>query len=259
MDAQPMKRATGEERALARATVYRALSLSFSYPTPDLFAELPSALQFAGVGADLLGAKVAAGIEGMTSRLSEIDQRRVEQSYMSVFTLSYSEDCPPYETAFSASHLFQQSRHQADIAGFYRAFGVLPHGDRPDHLSTELEFCYLLAVHESRAREAGNAESVSLCRNAQRLFLREHLARWAPSIAGRIAVTARGGFHGAAASTLHTFIAWEERFLRLGKIERYRDEPLPAEPLEEFSCPFDEAAPFCDLHLLETGRGATDG
>ena len=173
-----------------------------------------------------------------------------------MFTLSYSEDCPPYETAFSASHLFQQTRHQADIAGFYRAFGVHPRGDRPDHLSMELEFCYLLALRESRAREAGDKEAVSFCRNTERVFLREHLARWVPSIAGRISLAAKGGFHGAAASALSAFIEWEEGFLRLGKVERYRDEPWPVDPLEEFQCPLDEPGPVEDLLQVETSHAS---
>lgn len=236
-----MKRATGEERALARATLYRLLSLSFSYPTPDLFDMLGPALQVGAVGAELLGDDIGRAVTRMSSHLAALDQQRLERSYKSVFTLTYSEDCPPYETAFSASHLFQQTRHQADIAGFYRAFGVQTHGDRPDHLAMELEFCYLLALSESGARAAGNSEAVAVCRNAERVFLREHLARWASLIAGRIALAGKGGFHGAAASALSALIAGEERFLRLGRIERYRDEPLPAEPLDELRCPLDES------------------
>ena len=68
-----MKRATGEERALARATMYRLLSLSFSYPTPDLFAALAPALQVGEVGADLLGEGTGRAATRMTSRLAETD------------------------------------------------------------------------------------------------------------------------------------------------------------------------------------------
>ena len=53
---------------------------------------------------------------------------------------------------------------------------------------------------------------MSFCRNTERVFLREHLARWVPSIAGRISLAAKGGFHGAAASALSAFIEWEEGF-----------------------------------------------
>ena len=35
-----MKRATGEERALARATIYRLLALAYSYPTSDTVDQL---------------------------------------------------------------------------------------------------------------------------------------------------------------------------------------------------------------------------
>jgi len=234
--------------------MYRMLSLAFSYPTPDLFGDLGLAVQIAEVGADLLDDATANATRRVASNLTETDHRRLELSYMAVFTLSYSEDCPPYETAFSANHLFQQSHHQADIAAFYRAFGVHPRGDRPDHLSMELEFCYLLTVREARARESGDREEVSFCRKAERTFVREHLARWAPSIAGRVAFTAGGGFHGAAASVLKEFIAWEEHFLRLGPIERFRDEPWPVEPLEEFQCPIDGPTLIEEDLQVETSR-----
>jgi len=254
-----MKRATGEERALARAMMYRMLSLAFSYPTPDLFGDLGLAVQIAEVGADLLDDVTAHATRRVAAQFVETDQRQLERSYMAVFTLSYSEDCPPYETAFSAHHLFQQSHHQADIAAFYRAFGVHPHGDRPDHLSMELEFCYLLTLREAQARERGDREEVSFCRKVEKTFLREHLARWAPSIAGRVGFTAGGGVHAAAASVLKEFIAWEEGFLRLGPIERFRDEPWPLEPLEEFQCPIDGPALFEERVQVDISRVSDRG
>ena len=239
-----MERATGEERALARASVYRLLSLAFSYPTKETHAQLEGALEVARVGASLLSHEMSAGVEAMARAAEGVGARAVERSYQKVFTLSYNEDCPPYETAFSASHVFQQTQHQADIAGFYRAFGVQPEGDRPDHLAVELEFAYLLALKEARAREEGNRSGLDTTRAAHRSFLREHLGRWAPLVAGRAALAGGHEWHTAAARTLAEFIRWEERFLRIGKIDRYRDEPGPPDPLEEDGCPVDQCPPF---------------
>ena len=239
-----MKRATAEERALARASMYRLLSLAFSYPTEDVHTQLEGAFEVARVGATLISDETVAGVEAMGRAFAGTDARGLERSYQTVFTLSYNEDCPPYETAFSASHVFQQTQHQADIAGFYRAFGVRPEGDRPDHLAVELEFAYLLALKEARAREEDNRSGLDTTRAAHRSFLREHLARWTPLIAGRVALAGGHAWHTSAAHTLAGFIRWEEGFLRVGRIDRYRDEPGPPDPMETDGCPVDECPPF---------------
>ncbi len=233
-----MTRCTAEERALSRASIYRLLALSFSYPTQDVHDATAAALPVATVAAGLLDVATAEAVEGVKAALESSQRSDVERAYQRVFTLTYNEDCPPYETAFSASHIFQQTSEQADIAGFYRAFGVDPEGERPDHLTLELEFTYLLALKEAHAREAGEPDHVGTCRDAQRLFLRKHLARWAPLIGQRVAVTGAGSLYGAAAQLLLAFVRYEERFLRLGTVERFRDEPVMlGDDPEDMTCP----------------------
>ncbi len=234
-------RATAEERALARAAVYRLLALAFAYPTPETVTALRAAADVAAVGAGLIDSRTRAAAAKVAGMAAGLSHRELESAYQRSFTLSYSADCPLYETAFSASHIFQQTQHQADIAGFYRAFGVEGGGERPDHLAVELEFLYLVSLKEARAREEGEREHVAVCRDAQRSFVRDHLGRWAPVIAGRIAVAGRGTFYAAAARLLRAFAAREEAYLRLGTIERFRAEPvLIADEPGEFTCPIDE-------------------
>jgi len=235
---ETMKRATGEERALARATIYRLAALAFSYPTEEAVAELHRALEASAVAADLIDPVTAAAAEGLAKDLAVTDRHTLETAYQRVFTLSYSEDCPVHETAFSAKHLFQQATQQADLAGFYRAFGVDVHLERSDHLAVELEFCYLLTLKEARARSNRELDHIEVCRQTQRTFLRDHLARWAPLIGNRIIVTGAGTWYERAGWLLLGFIAAEERYLRLGAIERYRDDPiLIADEPGELTCP----------------------
>lgn len=261
-------RCTAEERALARASMYRVLALAFTYPTVETLAALDRALPAAAVGAPLIDeatvrecARFAAAL-GQTT--DEPRRGTLEADYQRVFTLSYSEDCPPYETAFSARHLFQQTQQQADIAGFYRAFGVDARAERADHLAAELEFCYLLALKEARARADGEPEHVAICRDAQRRFVGEHLARWAPLISGRVRQVAGDTALGAAARLLAALVASEERFLRLGRVTRFRDEPvLIADDPGEMICPYAETAEagqeplaVADLPLFESREEA---
>ncbi len=252
-----MTRCTAEERALARASIYRLLALSFSYPTSEERAALAEALPVAAVAAELLRAPIADGVEAVRAAFKSTPTGGLEPAYQHVFTLSYSEDCPLYETAFSASHIFQQASEQADIAGFFRAFGVGPQAERPDHLAMELEFVYLLALKEAHARERREHDHIRLCRDAQRSFLRQHLARWAPLIGQRIAVTGAGSLYGAAGQLLVAFCDYEQRFLRLGQVKHYRDEPvfIADEPGEMTCAPAETAGTAVEyLPLFESAE-----
>jgi TorA maturation chaperone TorD len=236
-------RCTAEERSLARAAAYRLLALAFSYPTPEVRAALPGAIEVARVAAELTDGATAAKVEEFADALARDGDAGLEAAFQRVFTLSYSEDCPPYETAFSSSHIFQQTQEQADIVGFYRAFGVDPESERPDHIALELEYCYLLALKEAHARELGEADHIRICRDAQRAFLRDHLARWAQLIGQRVAVTDSGGVYGAIGELLVAFVNWDERFLRVGRVRRYRDEPvLIADDPGDMTCPAEDLA-----------------
>lgn len=251
-----MIRATAEERALARAATYRLLSLTFAYPTPDRLAELHSAAEVAEVAANLIDSATAAAVHDVQESLRKMAHGDLEPLYQRTFTLSYNEDCPIYETAFSARHIFQQTQQQADIAGFYRAFGVNPTGDRPDHLALEVEFLYLLTLKEAVARDRDEPENVAICRSAQRSFVRDHLARWAPQIAGRIAVAGRGTLYEAAARLLRALVAREERFLRVGSVTRFTDEPiLIADEPGEFTCPIVDSPTPVSLSLTPHTEG----
>ncbi len=86
-----------------------------------------------------------------------------------------------YETELGLPHEFRQSQELADIAGFYRAFGLQTGAtvrERPDHLATELEFMYLLTLKEAYADSNSMPEQAEICIDAQHKFLQDHLARW---------------------------------------------------------------------------------
>ncbi|MFQ5873874.1 MAG: molecular chaperone, partial [Dehalococcoidia bacterium] len=100
----------------------------------------------------------------------------------------------------------------ADIAGFYRAFGVevSPGSERADYITTELEFMHLLAVKESIAlQEEGEGEHAEVCRGASRAFLRDHLGRWAPRLGARLVEANADPVYSAAGQLLGSFVAFD--------------------------------------------------
>ncbi|MGH8596383.1 MAG: TorD/DmsD family molecular chaperone [Gammaproteobacteria bacterium] len=135
------------------------------------------------------------------------------ESYLSLFGHTVRGDCPPHEIEYGelkADPLFQPHR-LADIAAFYTAFGleVAPDAnERVDHIAMECEFFSVLCAKEAYA--LGNSrENVEICRDAQKKFLREHLARWTPAFSRRVERLAGDEFYRQAARQLREAVEAE--------------------------------------------------
>ncbi|MBI3126944.1 MAG: molecular chaperone TorD family protein [Candidatus Tectomicrobia bacterium] len=205
--------------AYARSRLYAYLAACFRYPDEAAWRELTgrksrATLAFACA---LLGEEApyqALRLHGGGMRLRGIGSLgALRETYGEVFGHTISKQCPPYETEYTNMHLFQQSDFLADLAGFYRAFGVrVREGtERLDHLAIQLEFLHLAAFKEARALEGGDAEAACVCRDAQVSFIEDHLGRWAGVFAKRLKRWNAEGPYRAAARMLADYIAAEAR------------------------------------------------
>jgi DMSO reductase family type II enzyme chaperone len=201
--------------AAARSFLWRWLAAAFTYPDAETWAWLQDentrqVLPNAG--------PVAAG---------RLDER--EQVYLSIFGHTVRGDCPPHELEYgdlNADVLYQPHR-LADIAAFYSAFGLelAPEmADRVDHIAMQCEFFSVLCM-----KEAVGGKQIELCRDAQKKFLREHLARWTPTFSRRLASVAGDPFYRSVAELLRTAVAAEcdRHHLRPGNAD------LQLRPVEE--------------------------
>jgi nitrate reductase assembly molybdenum cofactor insertion protein NarJ len=75
----------------------------------------------------------------------------------------------------------------ADVAGYYRAFGLQVAGERPDHVVAELEFLAFALAVEADALERGHAEPAEVIGDAIRSFVRDHAGSWIDAWAARVA------------------------------------------------------------------------
>jgi TorA maturation chaperone TorD len=234
--------------ASVRGGLYKVFSHAFLYPSPevgDLFRdpELPEVLAglVARSGEEASVERAIVRELSAYLRSAEFQGEHLGSAYHALFHLG--EGVSLYESPYRGAHEFQWAETLADVSGFYRAFGVEPIGERPDHLSVELEFMYVLALKEMRARPED--ESFHVTRGAERAFLRDHLAVWVPALAQ--AVRRRVGEIGAGEEGFYVrMLAWLERFLA-SECARLDVTPVTTAPVpessreeeEEFTCPSD--------------------
>lgn len=118
----------------------------------------------------------------------ELTPEQREIAWQSIYGLVVSKDCPPYEAEYCPSKdANQRAARMADVAGFYHAFGFAltrEFPERPDHVALEVEFIallhekFLLAQHDDQRK---------CCEDARDHFFTDHILRWVPSFAQRLA------------------------------------------------------------------------
>ncbi len=124
--------------------------------------------------------------------------------------------CPPYELEYQRGEVFYQAQLLADIAAFYRAFGLEGAGpliERPDHFVAEWEFLSIAAAKEAQALNERNDAAALACTDAQESFLRDHAAAWMPAFLHRIRRASGNGFYGRAAALAEALLKhWRSHF-----------------------------------------------
>ena len=198
------------DTAFQRGRVYDLLSHAFGEPSDEF-------LEFVREGG-LLG-HIAESLS-LHPCGAEIDVQPLRQAAQEVRSATFDELTLQYEKLASPmlKVLYECNYHppltssveMADVAGFYRAFGLDFPGDRPDLLSMELEFMRIIAMKEARALMSNDRGNAEICISAQRSFLAAHLGRWA-SIVSRM--TEGILFYGELSKFFSNWIAAEVRYL----------------------------------------------
>lgn len=229
------------EPAIWRAAMYRALALSFSYPDEEVLEQLDADLESVCEHRLTATSALLPAAEALRAALREADQTELRTTHNALFAGEVP--CSPYETEYEFD-AFAKARQLADIAGFYRAFGLKVAVDDAapaDHIATELEFMSHLALKEAIALGQSWDERLTVTRDAGRAFLEEHLGSWSPLFCRTLAALDDvDSFYGAAACLCDAMVNRE--------IEEQGVKPRPALMRrrsgigdEELTCPM--AAP----------------
>jgi putative dimethyl sulfoxide reductase chaperone len=199
---------------LDRAHLYRFLARTFQFPERSLLDRIRDE-DLPDLGAAL--ARLGGDAESVTlcKRLRDliVDTKaaELEHAYMKTFEPAGGAERPPNETAHAPQtpqEGLTRNFELADIAGFYRAFGVevTPGSERVDHIAAELEFLHLLAVKAAHAEHCGDSENAEICRDASAAFLRDHLARWCSRLSAWLDVNACADSYRLAGKVLASFV-----------------------------------------------------
>ena len=205
---------------LARAVVYRALSLGFQTPTAGRLREM-------GVEDGLSAVCAALALLERESPGQELS--RLGAQLLAVVPATVDDALPRFvhlfghtarglvtacETEYGPENVFNQPQQLADLAGYYLAFGLEPASAseaRVDHIACELEFMDFLSRKQALwlanpSIEGADAETIEATEEAERTFLRDHLGRFGRAFATRVVVEDRDGHFGALGRLLLTFL-----------------------------------------------------
>lgn len=170
----------------------------------------------------------------------ETQHGTLETTYRQLFGLTaVSPQCPPCEVEYEPNtEVAYRSQRWADVAAFYKAFGLqvaARAGERLDHITVEAEFLYVLLAKEAAALHAGNQEGAEVCRDARRTFFQEHVGWWLPAFSRVLSRVAPAGYYRQLATLSAGLSGLERVSLGLPPF-RARIIPRPSGLASEAAC-----------------------
>jgi TorA maturation chaperone TorD len=219
--------------ALARAVVYRTLSLGFQTPTRERLDQMGVHNGFTVVRSALwyLHRDGVTELGEVARRLAAVPSQGPDEltaTFVRLFGHTARGRVCACETEYGADNAFHQPQQLADISGYYLAFGLRPvtaSEVRIDHVACELEFmdflnrkrAWLLTSQDGAGRENGRrgkdvekddlSGTLDATERAERTFLGDHLARFGSAFSMRVAAEDPGGLFGALGHVLLAMLA----------------------------------------------------
>lgn len=171
-----------------RMLEYKTFAIAFSYPSENFFLFFPE------------------------------ESSKKEEIFLEYDKLFRAGEIWLYGSEYTAENEFQRTFNLSDIMGFYQAFGVEVEKDRPDSLSSELEFMYYLIFKKIYAllEEIKNSkQKIAICEEAEKKFFLEHLYPAAKKIAEKVILQSKNNFYLGVSKKLLDFLESEKIFFRL--------------------------------------------
>ena len=128
----------------------------------------------------------------------------------------------------------------ADVAGFYKAFGMSVSGDRPDHIVAELEFMSLVTLAQADAAARDDGDGIEICVGIARAFVRDHIGCWLDGWVARVGEIEALRPWWPVAATAALFVRSEAQLRNVvplhGSTMLIVDNDIPDDDDAKFSC-----------------------
>lgn len=195
------------EEARARSYVYGFLSLVYGQePTAELLGQIRepgfvSVLKDLGLNFD----------EDFLNRHKSELLKELVLEYTRLF-LGPGQHISPHESVHREGEGILWGNSTAKVKVFIESSGLKYHSDfkgMPDHISVELEFMCRLTKAEQEAREKEDAPKLEKILNLERRFIDEHISKWIPQFADKIAAQTKLSFYRNMATLTKEFIQFE--------------------------------------------------
>jgi DMSO reductase family type II enzyme chaperone len=257
LSSQSAIKSTGEED-IGRAYLHRYLAKAYEHPTPQGWQWLTDSQTTAAVhsASRMLDESLGQTADAFLATLKREGFEQFMDACLAAYGHAARGSCPPNEIEYGdikADSLFQPHR-LADLAAFYRAFGLElagEEGERQDHICLELEFMCVLAARQAYGmRNQLNSDFLAQGYDAQKKFLREHLGRWTPAFARRLAAETPDLVLRKLADFTRSFIETECRRFGIHP----GSEDLLLRPVEDSA---DRMCDACGIAKLPPGALAT--
>jgi TorA maturation chaperone TorD len=177
--------------ALARSVLYEAAAIGLRVPTTENLERLKSSDATAVLvqAAQLLDAhaetetanpSLTAATRELVKQAKTVSLEDLNTDFQFVFGHTARGTVPPYETEYGTGAMFRQTEELSDLSAFYTAFGLkvpASRHERMDHFAIEFEFSAFMTRKHALHLEEDDRENGVVVEDAQRQFLRDHLAR----------------------------------------------------------------------------------
>jgi putative dimethyl sulfoxide reductase chaperone len=180
----------------ARSNLYALFALGFRYPTASLFEAVTNGQFLAEVKTAASELSYPFTVEGTLGLELTGDQRQFETQYLWLFDVGGPN---PNTGEWEAPCFLCEAQHNGgrlkvmqEALRFYHHFGLSlsqekGERERPDHLSTELEFMHALTFKEAELWQQGKNDAARIpYQQAERDFLQFHLTDFLPQVAEKV-------------------------------------------------------------------------
>lgn len=213
------------ELALARADVYRFLSIAFGYPDKDRLEILHDLASDLDVSVGLLPYDMKEEFTAFAERIPTADLAALQPDFTEMFLTRMF--CPCTETTYGKNS-FNQPNILGDISGFYKAFGFIMKDDANasyDHITMELEFMSFLELKIAYALDQTMEENIDISLSAEKRFLEQHIGKWTGVFGENLAARANEAYYRNLGLLLSKFMGSELKHFGIEVDSRIKELP----------------------------------